>query len=271
MCSSRAMTSVIFILATGVCFAEENDDALFARYAKSYVLVDGKVAKVPQIAPGKDGRIYAESCKVGDAGHFDWICEAVQVVSKESVLIAAKYQSPFGNIANPQYVTKSTIVMVKNYSTTGLTDGKSVDLPKVAIIGTTKVDTKTVLLAVPVDKIGITRSQFDTLLKAPGVRSEFQVRLKADLEAEAILKREEEEEARVKKEAAELAKQGKVKEEAQRQEKLADANLKFAAKLIAKGEEDKGKKRLREISTEFPGTKAAAEAEKRLKEMGKNP
>jgi hypothetical protein len=62
-----------------------------------------------------------------------------------------------------------------------------------------------------------------------------------------------------------------AKQQAKRNEERAEANLKYALKLLDRDEEAKTKQRLREIVEELPDTKAAAEAKRRLREMGEKP
>jgi TolA-binding protein len=50
-------------------------------------------------------------------------------------------------------------------------------------------------------------------------------------------------------------------------ENRADANVQFAKRCLKREEVDKGKQRLAEVIKEYPGTKAAEEAAKLLKEF----
>jgi len=141
----------------------------------------------------------------------------------------------------------------KEYPTKDLIDGEGLYRIDISIIGTTTYKTaggasKTVLLAVPLRHVekGIDKEKFAAVLKTPGVRAEFEARFKAEVEAEVKLNM-------AQQKADEIAKKAKDKADSECREKLADANLKFAEKLIQRDELDKDE--LPELDTfvaEFP-------------------
>ena len=86
---------------------------------------------------------------------------------------------------------------------------------------------------------------------------------------EAARQEEADRQARVKERAEEAARQKRLREEAAtaQRDKAAAAKLKFAKQLIDLGNTEVAKIRLEQLIKEYPGTKAAVEAEKLLKDL----
>jgi hypothetical protein len=287
------MSSLLaFAIVSGLCFGvpptegfsqqgtdkASQDDELFRRYASQYVLLDGKYLKVPKsVLTSESDNLTAESCKVGQRGHLGK-CKVSQVIGPSSMLVAAEYITTsisfLGLKARQSFSTKQRLVVLQGVSTKDIADGQDVNTPAVAIIATTTYKTavggtNTVPLAVPLEKVkkGLTRDEFAALLKTDKLRDELEKQLQEDRESERASEIARQKQAERRKHQAEVQRRlAEQASEAQR-EKDADANVQYAKRCLKRDEVDKAKKRLGEVVKEFPGTKAAEEAAKLLKEL----
>jgi hypothetical protein len=274
------------LVSTGLCSGAVKDDELFAAYAKKFVLVDGKHVDVPdKIKPGGAGKVVASDLAVGDFGGLE-DAKILQVLGPDAMLVSLKYTTTSisftGVRARQSFSSQTKVIMLKGFATRDRADGEDMDGERVAVVGTTSYKTvlgvvRTVLLAVPLKKVetGLSKEEFTAMLKLPGIRAKLEARFREEAEAEArrkrVLKEREESRRRALARAEERARTARAKDEKERGEKLADANLQYVGRLLTRGEVDKAKKRLQEIIKEFPGTKAAIQAAKQLRQMDEKP
>jgi hypothetical protein len=217
-----------------------------------------------KVAAVQQSRLSPRTMKVGDIGSISEELRIVQIVNDTEVRLS----SAQGNFD----------FWLQGYPTKALIDGRFLTLGGTfKVIGTKRYDTagnsfRTVPLVAPLkNQPSIGDSDRAALDRYEGacvkIAEALEAQLVKDQAAQLAALDQAEKDAKAKADAEAVAKR-KALEPAKR-EATANLRLRLAKRLVSEQSRQERKERLEEIVAEFPGTKAAAEAARLLKEMKK--